>query len=75
MASDTAKESTYFVNKGSLELDFCQEQCDKDPTQCFAYQIDSTQDAANKCVIFNEKEDMVGDESQNSICYLYRKTP
>lgn len=32
MASDTAKESTYFVNKGSLELDFCQEQCDKDPT-------------------------------------------
>jgi hypothetical protein len=75
MALDTDKASSNLVNKGSLEIDLCQEECDKDPLQCFAYQIDSTLEATNKCVIFNEKEDLVGDDSEGSICYLYRKTP
>lgn len=73
---DTDKTaSSNGVNKGALDTEKCQEQCDIDPENCFAYQIDLSTNSESKCVIFNEKKDMVGNAQSTANCYLYRKTP
>lgn len=63
------------VKKGALELDKCQEQCDQDPDNCKAYQIDLASNTDSKCVIFNEPKDMIGNAVSTANCFLYRRTP
>ena len=74
MAYDTTTSSSNVVNKGDLEMSACQELCDQDPDNCFAYQIDLTENAVSKCSIFSETETLIGDTLDTATCYLYRKT-
>ena len=66
--------STNSVAKGNLDLTQCQEQCDLDPDNCFAFQIDLAANTDSKCTLFNEPKDMVGDGESSAVCHLYRRT-
>ena len=74
MSADIETTSNNIVTNGNLENDACQELCDKDPKNCFAYQIDLSVNAESKCTIFNEVEQMEGDGSITASCYLYQKS-
>lgn len=74
MSADTETVSNQVVTKGNLDKDACQKVCDKDPKNCFAYQIDLSQNAESKCSIFNEEEMMEGDGAITASCYLYQKS-
>lgn len=58
MSADIETISNKIVTKGNLDLEQCQDLCDKDPKNCFAYQIDLSVNAESKCSIFNEEEAM-----------------
>lgn len=62
------------VNNGALEKLKCQEKCDNDPTKCFAFQIDAAEGVTNKCVIFSEDLEIIGDEETGTTCYVYKLT-
>lgn len=74
MSSDPETVSSKTVAHGDLDQDSCQELCDGDPKNCWAYQIDLSINAQSKCIIFNEAEAMEGDGSRTSNCYLYTKS-
>ena len=74
MSADIETTSNKVVTKGDLDIEACQEECDKDPKNCFGYQIDISVNAESKCSIFNEEEQMQGDGAQTASCYLYQKT-